>query len=132
MQICYVIPSLASKNKIKLMGTLLSPAHCRGAGVNHSTFCAATKTARDVIHSLLHSTVDLPDHCFLPTNILQLVTTPLPYRTAFTIILKVFVDDFCAITNASSNAHLVSFSTALNPSFHPPRSRHTKGRIQYS
>ena len=68
---CYVLPAIkpvTNQDEIEIvvpsslqMGWCESPPY----------FCAATETARDVIDSLLNSSIPLPDHPFLPKMLEQ-------------------------------------------------------------
>ena len=116
---CYVLPSHLPNQLLDDVDIVVPSSLQMGWCESPPYFCAATETARDVIESLLQSDIDLPDHRFLDKMLEQGHHLHRLEAAAFTTnLLEVFVDDFCAMTNNLSTAHLTKFSKALIHGIH--------------
>lgn len=116
---CYTMPLTVSTTNLDDIQIVVPNSLQMGWCKSPPFFCTATKTARDVIMDLLTSSTTLPDHPFQDTMLKRMDSLQPFQATSYTVtLLKVFVDDFCAITNNLHPQHLTSFSKAIIHGIH--------------
>ena len=80
-------------------------------------FCSGPETSRDLMEKL--RTMDMPLHKFehyMMQRIYPLSTTV--YNEGFVTLLEVYVDDFIAMRNNTSNTHLLQVSLTMLHGIH--------------
>jgi hypothetical protein len=114
---CYALPNKSGR----IEDTRIVVPNCLQMGWCESPpfFCAASETARDVIASLLGTT--LPPHKFehhmLPKDMPNLPAHMADLNSTVTL-LEVFVDDFIGCTDNISQQHLLHLSRAMLHGIH--------------
>ena len=116
---CYVLPKL-NNEKTSLDETELVVPHSLQMGWCESPpfFCASSETARDTIHNLLQSNIQLPKHKFEDQMMPEKTLNPTKPQTETSTIIEVFVDDFIGCTNDTNDSHLTSISRSMLHGIH--------------
>ena len=113
---CYVMPSSEVIENIDDVHLVVPTCLQMGWCESPPFFCAASETARDVIASLL-AEASLAHHD-MEDKMLDGAQLRLTAAATFTNLVEVFVDDFIAATNNSTEDHLRHFSRAMLTGVH--------------
>ena len=114
----YVLPlsdKIAVLNDIEIVvSTCLQMGWCESPPL----FSLASETARDVIHDLVQSKLELPPHKYEHTMMPDVQPLEDPPTAGEISLQEVFVDDFIGVTNNLTLQHLLNVSRAILQGIH--------------